>query len=234
METILKIENLTKDYKMGEVIVQALRGVSFEIYRGEFVVVLGPSGSGKSTILNIIGGIDRPTGGTIMCQDKDVSKMSDRALTIYRRKNVGFVFQFYNLVPNLTARENIALAAELSSDPIPVDSLLETIGLADRGRHFPSQLSGGQQQRVAIARAVAKNPDILLCDEPTGALDFSTGIQVLKILKEFNQTQGKTVVIITHNAGIGRIGDRVFYIRDGLIDRVEHNAEPVPPEEVSW
>ena len=233
-EKILSVTGVTKEYTMGEVRVEALRGVSFDLLRGEFVVILGPSGSGKSTLLNIIGGIDKPTFGSIFYRNKDISKISDRELTRYRRRAVGFVFQFYNLIPNLTARENIVLATDMSQKPIPPNELLEKIGLADRAKHFPSQLSGGQQQRIAIARAVSKNPDILLCDEPTGALDVGTGVQVLRILKDFNKDYGKTVVIITHNASIADIGDRVFYVRDGLIDRVIENPSPVSPEEVVW
>jgi len=233
-ETVLKVEGVTKDYKMGEVTVQALRGVDFEVYRGEFMVILGPSGSGKSTVLNIIGGIDQPTGGQIIYKGKDIGKISEKELTRYRRSTVGFVFQFYNLIPNLTAKENILLASELSSNALSASELLDDVGLGDRGDHFPSQMSGGQQQRVAIARAVAKNPEILLCDEPTGALDFSTGIQVLKILRDFNIKHNKTVVIITHNAGIGEMGDRVLYIKDGLVDHIAVNDNPCDPEEVRW
>ncbi|MCL2165973.1 MAG: ABC transporter ATP-binding protein [Clostridiales bacterium] len=234
MDKILEINNLTKEYIMGEVTVHALRGVSIAIYEGEFVVILGPSGSGKSTLLNIIGGIDAPTSGDVLFHGKNISRASEKELTLFRRGAVGFVFQFYNLIPNLTARENIALASELADDPIPADRLLEDIGLSDRGDHFPSQLSGGQQQRVAIARAVGKNPSLLLCDEPTGALDLQTGIQVLRILKDFNQNYKKTVMIITHNAGFGKIGDRVFHVRDGLIDSIQVNENPLAPEEVSW
>lgn len=234
LEKIMEISNVTKEYIMGEITVHALRGVSLELYDGEFVVVLGPSGSGKSTLLNIIGGIDSPTSGTVLFHGSDIAKASDKELTHYRRSAVGFVFQFYNLIPNLTARENIVLATELSEDPISYESLLENIGLAERGDHFPAQLSGGEQQRVAIARAVGKNPAILLCDEPTGALDFKTGIQVLQILKDFNTQYKKTVVIITHNASIGGMGDRVIHFRDGLIDRIDTNDSPVSPSEVSW
>ncbi|MCL1828913.1 MAG: ABC transporter ATP-binding protein [Oscillospiraceae bacterium] len=234
MEKILEATGLTKEYIMGEITVKALRGVNFSLFAGEFVVILGPSGSGKSTLLNIIGGIDKPTSGSIIFNGKNISEASDRELTAYRRTAVGFVFQFYNLIPNLTAEENIFLAAELSQSPISSGSLLESIGLADRGRHFPSQLSGGQQQRVAIARAVSKNPSLLLCDEPTGALDFQTGIQVLRILKDFNVKYKKTVVIITHNAAIGGMGNRVFSIKDGLIDSVTVNEKPISPEEVNW
>ena len=217
-EAIMQVKDLTKEYIMGEVSVHALRGVSFDLHAGEFVVVLGPSGSGKSTLLNIIGGIDMPTSGTVMFEGNNIAAASDKELTAYRRNAVGFVFQFYNLIPNLTAKENIVLAAEMSKSPIPPDELLVSVGLSERARNFPTQLSGGEQQRIAIARAVSKNPSILLCDEPTGALDFSTGIQVLRILKDFNEKYGKTVIIITHNASIGAMGNRVFYFKDGLID----------------
>lgn len=219
---------------MGEMTVQALRGVDFTIAEKEFVVVLGPSGSGKSTVLNIVGGIDSPTSGQVLYNEKDIGGFSDKQLTAYRKTAIGFVFQFYNLIPNLTARENIELAAQMSKDPISVDTLLEQVGLGDRGGHFPSQMSGGQQQRVAIARALAKNPDLLLCDEPTGALDFSTGIEVLRILRDFNRTYGKTVIIITHNAGIAEMADRVITVRDGRISDNRLNEAPIAPEEVVW
>jgi putative ABC transport system ATP-binding protein len=231
---ILEIHDLKKEYVMGEVTVHALRGVNLTLYEGEFVVILGPSGSGKSTILNIAGGIDTPTSGTILFHGEDVGQYSTKKLTNYRRRAVGFVFQFYNLMQNLTAEENIALAAQLSDSPISPRELLEQIGLADRGGHFPSQLSGGEQQRIAIARAIAKNPALLLCDEPTGALDGSTGIQVLRLLKNFNTTYQKTVVIITHNASIGKMADRVLMIRDGRVAKTIVNEHPIPPEEVSW
>ena len=233
-ETIMTVQDLTKEYRMGEVVVYALRGVSFELYAGEFVVVLGPSGSGKSTLLNIIGGIDKPTSGKVIFNNKDISTANDRELTSYRRNTVGFVFQFYNLIPNLTARENIALASEMSPDAISPDELLKQVNMDDRGGSFPTQLSGGQQQRIAIARAVSKNPHILLCDEPTGALDFTTGIQVLRTLKDFNEQYKKTVIIITHNASIGQMGNRVFHVKDGLIDKIIVNESPIPPEKVSW
>ncbi|MDR1209610.1 MAG: ABC transporter ATP-binding protein [Clostridiales bacterium] len=219
---------------MGEVTITALDGVSFSLFEGEFVVVLGPSGSGKSTMLNIIGGIDQPTAGDVLYLGQSIEGVGERELTMYRRSAVGFVFQFYNLIPNLTARENIQLACDLSKNPIPAAELLERIGMADRGDHFPSQLSGGQQQRVAIARAVAKNPHILLCDEPTGALDFKTGIEILRLLKDFNKTYGKTVAIITHNIAIADIADRVFHIRDGKIEKITANAEPKDPGGVFW
>jgi len=231
---ILEIKDLTKDYHMGEVVVQALRGVNLTIYEGEFLVILGPSGSGKSTILNIAGGIDTPTSGQILYRGQDIAHYSQRNLTQYRRNAVGFVFQFYNLMQNLTAAENISLAGDLSSAPIPTSELLSQVDMSDRGGHFPSQLSGGQQQRIAIARALAKNPDILLCDEPTGALDFGTGVSVLRVLKDFNERYGKTVVIITHNASIGDMGNRVVVVRDGVVYRETVNKNPLPPEEVSW
>jgi len=234
MEKVLEATDLTKEYIMGEVTVKALRGVTFDLFSGEFVVVLGPSGSGKSTMLNIIGGIDKATSGTVMFGGKNIGGAGEKELTAYRRTAVGFVFQFYNLIPNLTARENIVLATELSSNPISPDELLTTIGLGERSNHFPPQLSGGEQQRVAIARAVGKNPAILLCDEPTGALDYQTGIQVLRILKDFNKKYKKTVIIITHNAAIGGMGDRVFHIKDGLIDSIDINETPIQPEEVNW
>lgn len=234
MEPVLSIQDLKKEYRMGEVVVHALRGASMDICEGEFAAVLGPSGSGKSTILNIAGGIDTPTSGKVLYRGVDISSYTQKQLTNYRRLAVGFVFQFYNLMQNLTARENIELAAELSSSPISAVELLKQIELDERGEHFPSQLSGGQQQRIAIARAIAKNPDILLCDEPTGALDFTTGVQVLRLLREFNKKYKKTVVIITHNAAIGEMADKVFSIKDGVVAKTTVNDNPVPPEEVIW
>lgn len=233
-QPLLQVNQITKQYRMGEVTVHALSGVSFSLYENEFVVILGPSGSGKSTILNMIGGIDQPTSGEIYFNGVNIAGLSESELTRFRRDAVGFVFQFYNLIPNLTARENILMAAELSNDPISVDTLLEQIGLAERRNHFPAQLSGGEQQRIAIARAVSKNPPMLLCDEPTGALDYRTGIQVLRILADYHKLYQKTVVIITHNAAIGQMADRVFHIRDGLIEKIEVNDHPISPEEVSW
>ena len=234
MNIILKAKNLCKYYQMGEVKVEALKNVSFEIYEGEFIVVLGPSGSGKSTMLNLIGGMDSASEGEIYYRGTPLHNVSEKVLTEYRRNAVGFVFQFYNLMPNLTAYENIQLSVEISKKPLKVEEVLRQVGLEDRADHFPAQLSGGQQQRVAIARAIAKNPDMLLCDEPTGALDFSTGLQVLKLLREFNRLYHKTVIIITHNAGIAKMADRVFYIKDGRLNRIEKVENPVPPEEVSW
>jgi len=219
---------------MGEVEVRALRGVTFELFEGELVVVVGPSGSGKSTLLNIIGGMDKPTSGEIYYRDKPLHKANTMELTYYRRDEVGFVFQFYNLMPNLTALENINLSVQISKNPLSGKELLKKVGLKDRANHFPSQLSGGEQQRIALARALAKNPSMLLCDEPTGALDFNTSIQVLRLLKDFCEEYSKTVVIITHNIAIAKMANRVFYIKDGIIDRIHVNPHPLPPEEVSW
>lgn len=234
MGVILEAKNISKHYQMGEVTVKALQNVDFEINESEFIVVLGPSGSGKSTMLNMIGGMDQITSGEIYFKGKGLHSASQKELTQYRRNGVGFVFQFYNLMPNLTCYENVQLSVEISQNPLSVEKVLEEVGLADRAHHFPSQLSGGQQQRVAIARALAKNPDILLCDEPTGALDITTGMQVLKLLKNFNQEYKKTVIIITHNASIAKIADRIFTMRDGKILHIEENLNPLPPEEVSW
>ena len=198
------------------------------------VVVLGPSGSGKSTLLNIIGGMDTATKGELYYRDTPLHTADSKQLTFYRRNDVGFVFQFYNLMPNLTAYENIGLAVQIVQNPLPIEELLEKIGLSDRAEHFPSQLSGGEQQRIAIARALAKNPQILLCDEPTGALDFSTSIQVLVLLKDFCTTYNKTVIIITHNTAIAQIANRVFHLKDGRIVNIESNPHPIPPEKVTW
>ncbi len=226
--------DLEMKYLMGEVEVFALKGVDVNFYQGELVVVLGPSGSGKSTLLNIVGGMDRPTDGELLYGDKELHKSGTRELTLFRRHEVGFIFQFYNLMPNLTAYENIDLSVQIASDPFDVDDLLEQVGLLDRGDHFPSQLSGGEQQRVAIARALAKNPRMLLCDEPTGALDLPTGQQILKLLRNFCEEFGKTVAIITHNTAISEMADRVIHLKDGIVDKIEHNQNPVPPEKVSW
>ncbi len=233
-ETILKVNNITKQYQMGDVIVDALKGVSFELFKGEFVVVLGASGSGKSTILNIIGGIDTATSGEVIYKNEDIGKKNDKELTLFRREAIGFIFQFYNLVPNLTAEENILIAADLSKNPLDVNELIKQVDLEERKDNFPSQMSGGQQQRVAIARALSKNPDMLLCDEPTGALDVKTGADVLRLLKDFNKTYNKTVVVITHNSVIAEMADRVFYVKDGLLDKVVVNEKPKTAEEVVW
>jgi putative ABC transport system ATP-binding protein len=219
---------------MGEVDVHALREASLDVFNGEFLIVEGPSGSGKSTLLNLIGGMDRPTSGTIRFQDRDLSKASDHELTVYRRDEVGFVFQFYNLVPTLTALENVQVAVELVSQPLDPMETLSMVGLKDRADHFPSQLSGGEQQRVSIARALAGNPRMLLCDEPTGALDIETSKQVLGMLVDLNDNLGKTVVLITHNGAIAGIGDRVALIRDGSIVSIRTNEHPTPVEEIQW
>ncbi len=227
-------KNVKKRYQMGEVTVYALRGVDFTLYHGELVVVLGHSGSGKSTLVNIVGGMDQASEGELYFNGKNLHDAGEAELTGYRRSEVGFIFQFYNLMPNLTAYENINLSVQISTDPLDVNELLGQVGLSDRGDHFPSQLSGGEQQRVAIARALAKNPRLLLCDEPTGALDLPTGKQVLKLLRDFCDNYNKTVVIITHNTNISQMADRGVYLKDGLVDWVKVNDEPVPPEEVSW
>ena len=233
-KVLMKVEDLSKVYHMGEVEVHALKNATFELYEGEFVVILGPSGSGKSTLLNILGGMDTPTSGRVFVEEKELTKFPDRQLTQYRRNGVGFVFQFYNLMANLTARENVELATEICDTSLPLDEVMEKVGLAERSSHFPSQLSGGEQQRVAIARAVAKNPLLLLCDEPTGALDFETGIRILELLKEVNRTYNKTVLIITHNTPVGAMGDRVIRMRSGEITDITVNENPLPPERIEW
>ncbi len=229
-----RAEGLTKVYDMGEVQVHALRGVDLEMSEGEFVVLLGPSGSGKSTLVNILGGLDGPSDGHVYFRGEDLTLVSDRDLTLYRRNHVGFVFQFYNLIPSLTARENVALVTEIAPDPLEPEEALGLVGLGDRIDHFPAQLSGGEQQRVAIARAVAKRPDVLLCDEPTGALDITTGVVVLEALERVNRELGTLTVVITHNAEIRQMADRVIYFRDGQIDRIENNAHRRSPAELAW
>lgn len=233
-EVVLKAENISKLYKMGEVTVKALENVSFEVKRGEFIVILGPSGSGKSTLLNIVGGMDTPTSGEVYFNGEMITGISDKDLTMYRRNEIGFVFQFYNLMATLTAKENVELAAEICRDPIDIEEVLEAVGLGSRKDNFPSQMSGGEQQRVAIARAVAKNPQILLCDEPTGALDFETGISILRVLKEMNEKYNKTVVVITHNASIAQMADKVIKMRSGKITEVIINDDPIPAERIDW
>lgn len=231
---VLSTEAITKVYRSGPVAVHALDGVSVSLFEAEVVVLLGASGSGKSTLLNILGGLDQPTSGRVLFHDQDLSAMEDAALTEFRRRHVGFVFQFYNLVPSLTARENVALVTEIARDPMPPEEALDRVGLSGRMDHFPSELSGGEQQRVAIARAIAKRPDILLCDEPTGALDSKTGITVLEALIGVNRDLGTTTALITHNAEIRRIAHRVIYMADGRITKVEENSAPIAPSEVSW
>jgi putative ABC transport system ATP-binding protein len=225
---------LGKTYRMGDVEVHALRDVSLEIREGEFVVLLGPSGSGKSTLLNILGGLDLPTRGQAFWRDHDLAHADEAMLTRYRRDHVGFVFQFYNLIPSLTVRENVALVTDIAPHPMPVDEAIDMVGLASRADHFPSQLSGGEQQRVAIARAIAKRPDVLLCDEPTGALDYATGKVVLEVIASVNRELGTTAVVITHNAPIAGMADRVLHLADGRIARVEVNAHRLLASELSW
>jgi putative ABC transport system ATP-binding protein len=225
---------LTKVYQMGEVRVDALRGIDFDLYPAEFVVLLGPSGSGKSTLLNILGGLDVPTSGEVVYHDRNLTTAGDAALTEYRRTHVGFVFQFYNLIPSLTARENVALVTELVERPMTAETALTMVGLEHRMDHFPSQLSGGEQQRVAIARAIAKRPDVLLCDEPTGALDITTGVVVLDALARVNRELGTATVVITHNAAIAGMADRVVRLFDGRVAAVERNRAKVPVAELQW
>jgi putative ABC transport system ATP-binding protein len=231
---LFRICDLAKVYGMGEVEVHALRNVNLTLEEGEFIVLLGPSGSGKSTLLNIIGGLDVPTRGQVFYRDLELTRADEGALTAYRRRHVGFVFQFYNLIPSLTAAENVALVTEISDDPMTPDAALQLVGLAPRATHFPAQLSGGEQQRVAIARAVAKRPAVLLCDEPTGALDISTGIVVLEALAQVNSELRTTTVVITHNAAISQMADRVIRLADGRVTAVEVRTSKVSPRDLSW
>ncbi|MBS2027598.1 MAG: ABC transporter ATP-binding protein [Deltaproteobacteria bacterium] len=231
---VLRAHQLSKTYLMGEVAVRALRGVDFELYEGEFVVFLGPSGSGKSTLLNILGGLDVPSSGEVSYRDHDLAHGDDAALTRYRREHVGFVFQFYNLIPSLTARENVALVTDIAERPMEPEEALALVGLRERVDHFPSQLSGGEQQRVAIARAIAKRPDLLLCDEPTGALDAATGRLVLEVLERANRELGSTTAVITHNAPIAAMANRVVRLADGRIAQERRNAARTPAAELSW
>lgn len=232
--TSFRGKGLQKIYEVGETQVHALRGVDLEIATGETLVLLGPSGSGKSTLLNIVGGLDRPTSGELWYGDTELTALNDRELTRFRRTNVGFIFQFYNLVPSLTAAENVRLVTDISENPLPPEEALEMVGLADRMNHFPAQLSGGEQQRVAVARAIAKRPGVLFCDEPTGALDSATGVRVLETLARANQEFGATLIIITHNAGIAAMADRVLHFLDGRIAAIDTNTSRLPPSEISW
>ena len=234
MTPIFEVRALTKVYTMGEVQVHALRGVDLTLDEGQFLVILGHSGSGKSTLLNILGGLDVPTSGTVHYRGQDITSAQERALTSFRRHRVGFVFQFYNLIPSLTARENVDLVTEISDDPLPSDEALRLMGLADRADHFPAQMSGGEQQRVAIARAIAKRPDVLLCDEPTGALDISTGVVVLEALARVNEELKTTVAVITHNAAIAAMADRVVTLADGRIADDRRNAVRATAQEIRW
>lgn len=231
---VFQARGLSKTYIMGEVEVHALRDVDLDIYEGEFVVLLGPSGSGKSTLLNILGGLDAPTGGQARWRDHELVGAGDAELTRYRREHVGFVFQFYNLIPSLTARENVAVVTEIARKPMRPEEALAIVGLGERLDHFPAQLSGGEQQRVAIARAISKNPDVLLCDEPTGALDSETGIVVLEALERINRELGTTTAIITHNSDIAAMADRVVHLSNGQITEVASNRVKKPPREIHW
>ena len=231
---IFRIADLTKVYSMGEVTVSALRGVTMDVYEGEFLVILGPSGSGKSTLLNIVGGLDSAGTGRVHFRENDLTSFSDSDLTHYRRMNIGFVFQFYNLMPNLTAKENVEMATEIARNPMDPAEALELVALEDRQDHFPSQMSGGEQQRVAIARAVAKRPEILLCDEPTGALDVSTGKIVLDVLNNINEKLGTTLVVISHNASIGEAADRVVRMMDGAVREIQCNPRRKSVDEIVW
>ena len=233
-KAVFRARHIAKVYRTGEVEVHALRDVDLDINRGEFVVLLGPSGSGKSTLLNILGGLDVPSSGQVLFGEQDLSTAGEAALTAYRRQHVGFVFQFYNLIPSLTVRENVQLVTDIADHPMPVDEAIDRVGLTPRRDHFPAQLSGGEQQRVAIARAIVKRPDVLLCDEPTGALDYQTGKLVLEVIARINEELGTTAIVITHNAAIANMADRVVSLGDGRIQRVQTNAHKLKPSELSW
>lgn len=230
----IEVKNETKRYQMGETTIVANQGINFSVEEGELAVILGPSGAGKSTVLNILGGMDQPDEGEIIVDGTDIARFNNRQLTEYRRRDVGFVFQFYNLVPNLTAKENVELATAVSPDALDVVTTLEQVGLGERMMNFPAQLSGGEQQRVAIARALAKNPKILLCDEPTGALDYQTGKQVLTLLQNVARQQKRTVLLITHNAAIAPMADRIIRINDAQVRSIEVNPQPLPIDEIQW
>lgn len=230
----IELNNVVKTYKMGEIEIKAVDNISFPIEKGEFVVIVGPSGAGKTTVLNILGGMDTATSGTITVDGVDISKYKEKELTKYRRDDVGFVFQFYNLIQNLTAAENVEMAAQIANNPINSADILGEVGLASRAGNFPSQLSGGEQQRVSIARALAKNPKLLLCDEPTGALDYITGKSILKLLQDTCREKGMTVIVITHNTAITPMADKIIQIKNGQVDRILINAEPKSVEQIEW
>lgn len=234
MKEFVKLQDITKIYKMGEVEIRAADNISFAIDKGEFVVIVGPSGAGKTTVLNILGGMDTATGGKLFVDGEDVTSYDSRKLTGYRREDIGFVFQFYNLVPNLTALENVELALQICRDPLDAKEVLTDVGLADRLDNFPAQLSGGEQQRVSIARALAKNPKLLLCDEPTGALDYNTGKAILKLLQSMCREKGMTVIVITHNQAIAPMADRLIHIKNGRVSGMETNDHPVSIDEIEW
>ena len=230
----VKLDKVSKIYKMGEVEIRAVDNISFEISKGEFVVVVGPSGAGKTTVLNILGGMDTATKGNVFVDGSNIAKYNNRQLTAYRRDDIGFVFQFYNLVPNLTALENVELAMQICKNPLDAKKVLCEVGLEDRMGNFPAQLSGGEQQRVSIARALAKNPKLLLCDEPTGALDYQTGKAILKLLQDMCREKGMTVIVITHNSALTPMADRVIHIKNGTVSAMELNTDPTPVEEIEW
>ena len=234
MEEFVKLKDITKVYHMGEVEIRAADNINFSIKKGEFVVIVGPSGAGKTTVLNILGGMDTATGGTLTVDGKDITAYDSRQLTGYRRDDIGFVFQFYNLVPNLTALENVELALQICKDPLDAMAVLEDVGLGERAANFPAQLSGGEQQRVSIARALAKNPKLLLCDEPTGALDYNTGKAILKLLQDTCRKKGMTVILITHNSAIAPMADRVIKIKNGKVSKVTLNENPISVETIEW
>lgn len=230
----IEFKNVNKNYKMGEITIKALDNTNFQIEKGELVVIVGPSGAGKTTTLNILGGMDTATSGDVLVDGKNITKLKGKDLIKYRRDDIGFVFQFYNLVPNLTAKENVELATQICKDSLDVDNVIEKVGLKDRKNNFPSQLSGGEQQRVAIARAIAKNPKLLLCDEPTGALDYKTGKQILKLLEKTCRKEKMTVIIITHNTAIAPMADKVIHFKNGTAESIEVNENPMPIENIEW
>ena len=230
----IEFKNIVKEYKMGEVTIKALNNTNFEIEKGELVVIVGPSGAGKTTTFNILGGMDKATSGEVIVDGKEITKLNDKKLIEYRRNDIGFVFQFYNLVQNLTAKENVELATQICSDALDVNEILEKVGLSDRKDNFPAQLSGGEQQRVAIARAIAKNPKLLLCDEPTGALDYKTGKSILKLLQEMARKEKMTVAIITHNGAIAPMADKVIHFKNGTAEKIEINDNPISIDEIEW
>lgn len=230
----IEFKNVVKEYKMGEVIIKALDNTNFQIEKGELVVIVGPSGAGKTTALNILGGMDTVTSGRVFVDNKEINRLNNKKLIEYRRNEIGFVFQFYNLVQNLTAKENVELATQLCKDALDVDEILEKVGLSDRKDNFPSQLSGGEQQRVAIARAIAKNPKLLLCDEPTGALDYKTGKSILKLLQNMSREEKMTVIIITHNGAIAPMADKVIHFKNGTAERIEVNENPMSIDNIEW
>lgn len=234
MEEFVKLQNITKVYKMGEVEIRAADDISFSIYKGEFVVIVGPSGAGKTTVLNILGGMDTATDGKLIVDGNDITAYNERQLTGYRREDIGFVFQFYNLVPNLTALENVELALQICKDPLDAREVLQDVGLSKRLDNFPAQLSGGEQQRVSIARALAKNPKLLLCDEPTGALDYNTGKAILKLLQNMCRERGMTVIVITHNQAIAPMADRLIHIKNGQVSKMETNENPMSIDDIEW